>query len=165
MSIEISARDPLNIAEQKSIIESAIQENKDRPGAVMLVLNEVQKNIGHVSPAMQAYIARKLQVPLGQVHGVVTFYSSFKTQANGKHTIKFCLGTACYVGGIPQLIEKAKQMLEINLGQTTADGEITIEECRCVGACSQAPVLVVDEEIQGRVRPNKFPQILKKIQK
>jgi NADH-quinone oxidoreductase subunit E len=160
----IASNDPLNLAEQKAIIEKAIVDNKDRQGAVMLVLNDVQSKIGHVSPAMQAYIARKLNVPLGQVHGVVTFYSFFKTQPRGKHTIKFCLGTACYVAGVGQLVEKAKQMLDIDLGQTTPDGLITLEECRCVGACSQAPVVVVDEEIHGRLRPNKFPQVLKALQ-
>ncbi len=161
---EIPTNDPLNIAAQKTIIDNAITQNKERPGAVMLVLNEVQGKIGHISPAMQAYIAQKLNLPMGQVHGVVTFYSFFKTQPRGKHTIKFCLGTACYVAGITQLIEKAKQMLNVDLGQTTPDGKITLEECRCVGACSQAPVVVVDEDVHGRLRPNKFPQIIKKVQ-
>ena len=161
---EVPANDPLKVAEQKIIIDQAIAESKERPGAVMLVLNEVQAKIGHISPYMQAYIARNLNVPLGQVHGVVTFYSFFKTQPRGKHTIKFCLGTACYVAGVPQLVEKAKQMLHIELGQTTPDGLITLEECRCVGACSQAPVIVVNDEVQGKQRPNKFPQILRKVQ-
>jgi NADH:ubiquinone oxidoreductase subunit E len=162
---EIPENDPLKQAEQKSIIDQAIAENKQRPGAVMLVLNDVQGKIGHVSPSMQAYIARSLNVPMGQVHGVVTFYSFFKTQPRGKHTIKFCLGTACYVAGVPQIIEKAQQMLNVKLGETTPDGNITLEECRCVGACSQAPVIVVNEEVQGKVKPNKFPQIMKKVQK
>ncbi|HJS17610.1 MAG TPA: NAD(P)H-dependent oxidoreductase subunit E [Anaerolineales bacterium] len=162
---EIPDNDPLRVVDQKIIIDQAIVENKDRQGAVMLVLNEVQGKVGHVSPSMQAYIARNLKVPLGQVHGVVTFYSFFKTQPRGKHTIKFCLGTACYVAGVPQLVEKAKQMLNIDLRQTTPDGQITLEECRCVGACSQAPVIVVNEEVQGKLRPNKFPQILRKVQK
>jgi NADH-quinone oxidoreductase subunit E len=161
---EIATNDPLNVQEQKIVIDGIIAANKERPGAVMLVLNEVQGKIGHVSPAMQAYIARELNVPLGQVHGVVTFYSFFRTRPHGKHTIKFCLGTACYVAGIPQLVEKAKQMLSIEMGETTSDGQITLEECRCVGACSQAPVVVVNEEVQGKLRPNKFPQLLKKVQ-
>ena len=131
--------DPLTRAEQKSIIDQAIAENKERPGAVMLVLNEVQGKIGHVSPAMQAYIARQLNVPLGQVHGVVTFYSFFKTKPRGKHTIKFCLGTACYVAGTPQLVEKAKQMLNIDLGDTTPDGQITLEECRALVHAARHP--------------------------
>ena len=161
---EIPTNDPLNILEQKTIIDKALVNNKDRPGAVMLVLNEVQGKIGHVSPSMQVYIAHQLRIPSGQVHGVVTFYSFFKTQPRGKHTIKFCLGTACYVAGVTQLIEKAKQSLNIDLGQTTPDGQITLEECRCVGACSQAPVIVVDDEVQGRQKPNKFPQIIRKVQ-
>ena len=161
---EIPENDPLNKENLKLLIDQAILENKERPGAVMLVLNEVQSKIGHVSPCMQVYIAQNLKVPQGQVHGVVTFYSFFKTKPKGKHTIKFCLGTACYVAGVPQLIEKAKQMLNIDLGETTPDGQITLEECRCVGACSQAPVVVVDEEVQGKLRPNKFPQVLKKVQ-
>jgi NADH:ubiquinone oxidoreductase subunit E len=162
---EIPANDPLKIADQKVIIDQAIAENKLRPGAVMLVLNQVQGKIGHVSPSMQAYIARNLNVPLGQVHGVVTFYSFFKTQPRGKHTIKFCLGTACYVAGVPQLVEKANQMLNIGLGQTTPDGPITIVVCGCEGSCRQAPVVVVNDEVQGKLRPNKLPQILKKVQK
>ena len=161
---EIPPTDPLNSGDLRVLIDQVIHENKDRPGAVMLVLNEVQSKIGHISPCMQVYIAQNLKVPLGQVHGVVTFYSFFKTKPRGKHTIKFCLGTACYVAGTPQLVEKAKQMLNIDLGDTTPDGQITLEECRCVGACSQAPVVVVNEEVQGKLRPNKFPQVLKKVQ-
>ena len=72
------------------------------------------------------------------------------------------MGTACYVGGTAQLIDKAKQVLGVDIGQTTPDGQITMEICRCVGACSQAPVIVIDEELHGRVRPNKLPQIVKK---
>ena len=74
------------------------------------------------------------------------------------------MGTACYVGGTPQLIEKAKQILGIEPGQTTADGAITLEVCRCVGACSQAPVVVIDEDVSGRVRPNKLPQLVRPVQ-
>jgi NADH:ubiquinone oxidoreductase subunit E len=74
------------------------------------------------------------------------------------------MGTACYVGGTPQLIEKAKQALGIDVGQTTKDGAITMEICRCVGACSQAPVVVTDDEANGRVKPNKLPQLLRKYQ-
>ena len=70
------------------------------------------------------------------------------------------MGTACYVGGMEQLIEKAKQVLNIEPGHTTPDGLVTLEICRCVGACSQAPVVVIDEEIHGRLKPNKFPQLL-----
>lgn len=161
---KIPENDPLVVPEKKEIIDQIIQKNKDLPGAVMVVLNQLQSQIGYVSSPMQVYVAQKLGVPVGAVHGVVTFYSFFTTQPRGRHTIKFCMGTACYVGGIPQLIEKAKQAFCVDIGQTTPDGAVTMEICRCVGACSQAPVVVIDDEVQGRVRPNKFPQLLRKLQ-
>jgi NADH dehydrogenase subunit E (EC 1.6.5.3) len=120
--------------------------------------------IGFVSLPMQEYVARKLNVPISTVHGVVTFYSFFTTSPRGRHTIKLCMGTACYVGGTQQLIDKAKQVLGVDPGETTADGAITLELCRCVGACSQAPVIMIDEEVVGRMRPNKFPKIISDLQ-
>ncbi len=129
----------------------------------MVILNEVQNQIGFISLPMQEYIAKKMKVPASQIHGVVTFYSFFTTTPRGRHTIKFFMGTACYVGGTQQLLEKSKQILNIEPGQTTPDGAITVELCRCVGACSPAPVIVVDEEIYGRVRPNKLPKIIQDV--
>lgn len=153
--------DPICIPDKKAAIDGIIADNRNLPGATMVILNELQNKVGFISEPMQAYVARELRVPVSAVHGVVTFYSFFTTQPRGKHTIKFCMGTACYVGGTEQLIEKAKQLLGIDVGQTTKDGLITLEICRCVGACSQAPVIVVDEESHGRVKPNKFPQLVK----
>lgn len=149
---------------RKTVIDQIILENRDRPGATMVVLNEIQSAIGFVSEEIQAYVAQELQVPISRVHGVVSFYSFFTTTPRGKHTLKFCMGTACYVGGTDALIEKTKQLLGIAPGQTTSDRNITVEVCRCVGACSQAPVIVIDEDVIGRVKPNKMPQILKPIQ-
>jgi NADH:ubiquinone oxidoreductase subunit E len=156
--------DPLANTKQLKVIDSIIDEHKETPGSTMVVLNEIQSEIGFISEPMQAYIAKRLQVPQKSVHGVISFYSFFTTQPTGKHVIKFCMGTACYVGGTEQLIDKAKQVLGINPGETTADGEISLEICRCVGACSQAPVIVVDDAVVGRVRPNKMPQIIKELQ-
>ncbi|MEI7847740.1 MAG: NAD(P)H-dependent oxidoreductase subunit E [Chloroflexota bacterium] len=148
---------------KRAIIDQIINENLGRPGAMMVVLNETQGKVGYISPEMQVYIAKKLRVPVGAVHGVVTFYSFFTTEPRGKHTMKFCMGTACYVGGVPQLMEKAKQLTGTDIGKTTADGNLTMEICRCVGACSQAPVVTVDDEVIGRIKPNKFPAIIKKL--
>ncbi|MBI5563843.1 MAG: NAD(P)H-dependent oxidoreductase subunit E [Chloroflexi bacterium] len=160
----IPETDPLMVPAQRTVIDQIIADHRHMPGATMVILNELQGQIGHISTSMQAYVAQELKVPLGSVHGVVSFYSFFTTQPRGRHTIKFCMGTACYVGGMPQLIEKAKQQLGIEMGQTTKDGAITLEICRCVGACSQAPVIVVDEDVNGRVKPNKLPQMLRKCQ-
>lgn len=152
--------DPLSDPAQKQRIDQILEKNMDLPGATMVVLNELQSEIGFISQAMQEYVARKMQVPASQIHGVVSFYSFFTTEPRGRHTIKFCMGTACYVGGTQQLIDKSKQILGIDPGETTENGAVTLELCRCVGACSQAPVIVVDEEIFGRVRPSKLPKIL-----
>ena len=162
--IVIPENDPVAVADKRALIDQSLEENKDRPGGLMVILNEVQSKVGFISEPMQLYIANRLHIPVSTVHGVVSFYSFFTTTARGRHTIKFCMGTACYVGGAPQIIEKAKQVLGIEPGQTTKDGAITLEICRCVGACSQAPVIVVDEDSFGRVRPNKFPQLVRGIQ-
>ncbi len=159
----IPENDPLADPARKEIIDQVLEANQSLNGAMMVVLNELQGKIGFISETMQQYIAAQLKVPVSAVHGVVSFYSFFTTSPRGRHTVKFCLGTACYVGGTPQLIEKAKQLLGIEPGETTRDGAITLELCRCVGACSQAPVAVVDEEVNGRVRPNKLPQLVKPI--
>lgn len=160
----VPENDPLAIPEQKEIIDRILEASKDLPGGLMVVLNELQSQIGFISKPMQEYVAINLGIPASTVHGVVSFYSFFTTSPRGRHTVKFCMGTACYVGGTPQLIEKAKQVFGIDLDETTPDGNVTMEQCRCVGACSQAPVVVIDDQIHGRIRPNKLPQILRTVQ-
>ena len=157
--------DPQQNAELAEKVNAILEKHMHKPGSLMVILNEVQEKVGFVSENIQQYIANYLKVPVSRIHGVISFYSFFTTRPRGKHTIKFCLGTACYVGGASQLIDKAKQLVEIEIGQTTEDGNITLEECRCVGACSQAPVIVVDEVIHGRVQPNKMAQIIRSIER
>ena len=160
----ITTADPLANPGQKDLIDCILTENKAIPGATMVVLNELQSQIGYISIPMQRYVAQKLRVPLSEVNGVVSFYSFFTTSPRGKHTVKFCLGTACYVSGSPRLIDKAKELLGVDPGETTEDGAVTVELCRCIGACSQAPAMVIDKHVQGRVHPNQLPQILEKCQ-
>jgi len=158
--INKTTTNPLDNPETKATIDEILEANKHLQGATMVILNEIQDKIGFISQPIQNYIAEQLGIPVSRVHGVVSFYSFFTTTPRGKHTVKFCMGTACYVGGITQIIEKAKQILGVEPGQTTPDGLITLENCRCVGACSQAPVVVIDETVNGRVQPNKFPRLL-----
>jgi NADH:ubiquinone oxidoreductase subunit E len=157
--------DPTQNPELAARIDKILEEHRHKPGSLMVILNAVQSNVGFVSEQIQSYIAESLHIPVSKVHGVISFYSFFTTRPRGKHTIKFCMGTACYVGGAAQLIDKAKQLVGVDLGETTDDGNITMEECRCVGACSQAPVIVVDEEIIGRVKPSKMAQLIRSIEK
>ncbi|MCJ7694192.1 MAG: NAD(P)H-dependent oxidoreductase subunit E, partial [Anaerolineaceae bacterium] len=95
---------PLDNPEEKAIIDSILNENKTVLGATMVILNTIQERIGYISKPVQAYVAESLGEPISKIHGVVSFYSFFTTTPRGKHTIKFCMGTACYVGGIPQII-------------------------------------------------------------
>ena len=114
--ISIPENDPVVIPAKKAIIDQILEENRGKPGATMVVLNELQSQIGFVSEPMQEYVAHQMKVPVSTIHGVVSFYSFFTTTPRGRHTVKFCMGTACYVGGMPQLIEKAKQVLGIEPG-------------------------------------------------
>ncbi len=157
--------DPIAVAEQRAKIDAIIAEHSPKAGSTMLILNEIQSQIGHISKPMQNYIAEKLKIPLKDVYGVVTFYSFFTMKPRGKHRVAFCLGTACYVGGAEMLIEKAEQILSVKLGETTADKKFTIEACRCLGACSQAPVVMVDDNVHGRNTPDRFITVLRKYEK
>ncbi len=148
--------------EEKNQIDAVLADNKHRPGATMLVLTLVQERVGYISPPMQAYIAKELQTPLSHLYGVLTFYSSFRMAPIGRNKLSVCMGTACYVRGGPTLIEKLQQLLGIPLNTTTEDNRFTLEICRCVGACSQAPVLMINEDIEGRVNPSDLSKILRK---
>jgi NADH:ubiquinone oxidoreductase subunit E len=139
--------------EEREVLDRILEENRDRPGATMVVLTLTQEQIGYVSEPMQRYIAEALEIPLSHIYGVLTFYSFFRTSPVGRHTINICLGTACYVRGGPTLVEKYQQVLGIKVGETTDDNRFTLEVCRCVGACSQAPVVMIDDDIVGRVQP------------
>jgi NADH:ubiquinone oxidoreductase subunit E len=137
---QIAENDPLMILEKRAMIDQILEENEGRPGATMVVLNELQSQIGFITEPMQAYVAQKLHVPLSAIHGVVTFYSFFTTKPRGRHTIKFCMGTACYVGGTPQLIE-SKTVLGVDGGHDCGRW-ITLEICRCVERLQPGPVVV-----------------------
>ena len=160
---EVASEDALALSpEHKSVLDTILAENKDRPGATMVVLTLTQEQIGYISPPMQRYIAKALDVPLSHLYGVLTFYSFFRMAPLGRHKINICMGTACYVRGGPTLVEKYKQVLGVDVGETTEDDRFTLEICRCVGACSQAPVVMIDDDIHGQVKPQNVARILRK---
>ncbi len=148
--------------EQKAVLDEILAENRDKSGATMLVLTLTQERLGYVSPAMQQYLSQEMRVPLSHIYGVLTFYSFFRMAPIGQHKINVCLGTACYVRGGPSLIEKYQQVLGIKVGETTEDQQFTLEVCRCVGACSQAPVVMIDDDIIGRMKPQNVAKTLRK---
>ena len=151
--------DPLYDEDSQSIIDDILEENKTLPGATMVVLNGIQDKIGFISPAMQVYVAKKLGVPVSRVHGVVSFYSFFTTTPRGKHTIKFCIGTACYVGGIDQIIEKAKQTgALVTAEEHVLEGGLGSAICQVV--CEHFPVPVELVGIRNRFGQSGTPEEL-----
>jgi NADH:ubiquinone oxidoreductase subunit E len=149
-------------SEEKAVLDEILAENRDKAGATMVVLNLTQERLGYISPPMQRYLAEQLNVPLSHLYGVLTFYSSFRMQPIGRHKVNICLGTACYVRGGPTVLEKFQQILGVKVGETTEDQRFTLEICRCVGACSQAPVVMIDQDVIGRVKPQDVAKTLRK---
>lgn len=147
--------------EQRIVLDEILAENRDRPGSTMVVLTLTQERLGYVSPAMQHYISEALDIPLSHIYGVLTFYSFFRMSPIGRHRISICMGTACYVRGGPTLVEKFQQVLGVKVGETTEDNRFTLDICRCVGACSQAPVVMIDDDVIGRVQPQDVAKALR----
>jgi len=124
------------------------------------ILHEVQKKIGYIPKDVQEFIAEELKMPFSQVFSVVTFYSFFTMEPKGDHTISVCTGTACYVKGADDLLEELKDELEVEEGETSGDRKFTLTTSRCVGACSKAPVMMIDDKVYGKVEPEEVSEIL-----
>lgn len=143
-------------------LEQFIEKNKDTKGALIPILQEAQNIFGYLPVEVQKNISDALNVPVAEIYGVVTFYSQFTLVPKGKYTIAVCLGTACYVKGSKNIIDKLKRELNLEIGETSADGKYTLEATRCIGACGLAPALTVNGEVYGRLKEEDIPVILKK---
>jgi NADH:ubiquinone oxidoreductase subunit E len=147
-------------AEQVAKLNSIIEKFKGKPGGLIPVLEEAQVALEFIPISVQKRIASGLNLPLSRVYGVVTFYSFFTMTPRGKHTVRVCLGTACYVRGGKAIAETLQKALGINDGETTPDRMFTLETVRCLGACGLGPVVVVDEDIHGRLKSGKVKEVL-----
>lgn len=141
-----------------------IEKYRQDRGGLIPLLQEAQELQGYLPRWMLEQIARGLKISLAQVLGVATFYSQFYLKPRGRHTIRVCSGTACHVRGGAAILDKIRHQLQANDGDTTADGRFTLEKVACIGACSLAPVVVVDEDTHGRLTPDQVPCILEKYQ-
>ena len=138
-----------------------IEANRHVPGPLIQVLHRAQKIFGYLPLEVQHFVARELGVPLAKVFGVVTFYNFFRLDPIGDHIVNVCLGTACHVKGASEIIQALEKELGIDVGGTTADREFSLEVARCFGACGLAPVMMIDEEVYGRLNPQKTVRILR----
>ena len=146
--------------EQEAQLLKVINEKKNDQGALMPILQKAQEIYGYLPIEVQKMIADGLGVSLSEVFGVATFYSQFSLTPKGKHRISVCLGTACYVKGSDKILEAVEAKLGIKSGECTADGMFSIDSCRCVGACGLAPVMMIDEEVYGKLTPPEVHKIL-----
>ena len=148
--------------EQEAKLMEVIAKHKESKGALIPVLHEAQEIYGYLPIEVQTMIAEGLDVPLSKVYGVVTFYAQFSLYPKGQYNIAVCLGTACYVKGSGDIIDKFKQILGIDVGECTPDGKFSLEATRCIGACGLAPVLTVNEDVYGRLTVDDVDDILAK---
>jgi len=148
--------------EQWKDVDDVIKKFRDKPGALIPVLEEIQGITGYLPESIQRRVASGLNLPLSQVYGVTTFYSFFTMKPRGKHQIRVCLGTACHVRGAKRNMEHLIQALSLKPGECTEDRQFSLDVVRCLGACGLAPVMVVDEDTHKQVKEAKLDQILKK---
>ena len=146
--------------EQIAELDKIIKKHKGKPGGLIPVLEEAQVALQYLPMSVQKKIAKELNLPLSRVYGVVTFYSFFTMTPRGKHTVRVCLGTACYVRGGKAIAETLEKEFGIKEGETTPDRMFTLETIRCLGACGLGPVVVVDEDVHGRMKPSKVKEML-----
>ncbi len=143
-------------------IANVIDLYKDREGSLIQILHLAQEINGYLPLDLQVFIADKMGIPLSEVSGVVTFYSFFSTKPRGKHTVRVCLGTACYVRGGKKIVEGLRDRLGIEVGETTDDGKFTFEVARCIGSCGLAPAMMIDDVVYKQVNVDKLNSILAK---
>ena len=151
-------------ANEKHFVElkEYIDSVKGVDGSLMQVLHVAQDIFGYLPIEVQKYISSELDVPLAEVYGVATFYTQFAIEPKGKHKIGVCLGTACYVKSSQLIMDKLSKELNVKVGQTTPDNLFTLEATRCLGCCGLAPVIMIDQDVYGKLEPKKIPEILAK---
>ena len=151
--------------EKYDALDAAIARHKGEPGALMPVLQEAQNIFGYVPQDVQQIIADGLGTTLAEVYGVATFYAQFSLEPKGQYIISVCLGTACYVKGSQQVLDKLEEVLGVPAGRTTPDGLFTLNATRCLGACGLAPVMMINDDVYGRLTPDQIPDIIAKYRK
>ncbi len=148
---------------EASLLGAILAKYAGSAGAVIPILQEAQEALGCLRPQTIEILALGLGIPASQIYGVVTFYSQFRLTPIGKHLCKVCHGTACHVSGATEVGEAIRDQLRVDEGGTTADGRFTVQSVACLGCCSLAPVMMIDEETFGRLTPDRARKILREV--
>lgn len=143
-------------------LKAYIEEWKSQPGNLIMVLHRIQEEYGYVPRSIAFEVAKILDIPLAKIYGVITFYHFFKLKKPGEHNIQVCMGTACYLKGAEDLISELETLLGVKVGETSSNGKFSLEAVRCVGCCGLAPVMMVGEEVFGKLTSDKLPEVLAK---
>lgn len=143
-------------------LHQIIERYKHTKGALIPVLHEAQDLYGYLPKEVQLSIANGLSVPLAEVYGVVSFYTQFSIHPKGKFKVNVCMGTACYVKGSSEILDKFMTRLGIDVGECTEDGKFSLDACRCIGACGLAPVVTINDEVYGKLSAESVDEIIDK---
>lgn len=141
-------------------LEEFIDQLPSKKGELITVLHKAQEIFGYLPEEVQAFVARKLDIPLAKVYGVVTFYSFFTMEPKGRVAVSVCMGTACYVRGAEEVLQELEKAMGVKVGKVSEDGYFSLDTLRCVGACGLAPVVIVNGKVFGRVTPADVPGIV-----
>lgn len=144
-----------------SKIDGIIRQYGGRESAILAILQDIQTEEKYLPKETLEYVSQRMQIPLGQVFRIATFYNALSLKPRGRHKIDVCLGTACHVRGGEKILNKLERDLGISLGETTKDKRFTLEAVHCVGCCSLGPVAVIDGDVHGRLSQEKVPALLK----
>lgn len=139
-----------------------VDEWRDKPGNLIMILHKMQEIYGYIPRSEALELARVMDIPLAKIYGVITFYHFFKLKKPGRTQIQVCMGTACYLKGGQDLIEEIEQIIGIGVNQTTEDGQFSMESVRCVGCCGLAPVVMVKDEVYGKLGKGAMAEIIAK---
>jgi NADP-reducing hydrogenase subunit HndA len=148
--------------EQEAKLKAAIAAHKGQKGATMPVMQEAQEIYGYLPEEVQIFIAEGLGIPLSEVYGIASFYSQFTLNPKGQYQVNVCLGTACYVKGAGDVLSKVCETLDCKSGGITPDGRFSVDATRCLGCCGLAPVIMINDDVYGRLKPDDVKEVLKK---
>ncbi len=145
----------------KESLRQLLEKHESEPGALIPILQEIQESFGYLPEEALVFVSEEVGIPLGKIYGVVTFYSQFYLTPIGKNMVKVCHGTACHIGGAEKISEALYQELGVDEGDTTEDGGFTVERVACLGCCSLAPCVMINEKTHGRLTSRKIKKIIK----
>ena len=141
-------------------IKDLVEKWKDKDGNLIMILHEIQNHHGYVPRELSIELSLMLGVPLARIYEVITFYNFFKLSPPGKHKIAVCLGTACYLNGAPNILKEIKNILHVEEGRSTSDGNFHLDVVRCLGCCGLSPVIMIDDNVYSKVKKSDITDIL-----